>query len=87
MKKIFLYFGLLTIFFIFSTLTILSTVGLETNKFNNLVYNKINQSTNDIKLDLNKIKFKIDIKKIGLFLETKEPKVNYRKTILPVDSI
>ena len=87
MKKIFLYFGLLTIFFIFLTLTILSTVGLETNKFNNLVYNKINQSTNDIKLDLNKIKFKIDIKKIGLFLETKEPKVNYRKTILPVDSI
>ena len=87
MKKIFLYFGLLTIFLIFLTLTILSTVGIETNKFNNLIYNKINQSNNDIKLDLNKIKFKIDIKKIGLFLETKKPKVNYRETFLPVNSI
>ena len=87
MKKIFLYFGLLTIFLIFLTLTILSTVGIETNKFNNLIYNKINQSNNDIKLDLNKIKFKIDIKKIGLFLETKKPKVNYRETTLPVNSV
>ena len=87
MKKIFLYFGLLTIFLIFLTLTILSTVGIETNKFNNLIYKKINQSNNDIKLDLNKIKFKVDIKKIGLFLETKKPKVNYRETFLPVNSI
>ena len=65
----------------------MSTVGIETNKFNNLIYNKINQSNNDIKLDLNKIKFKVDIKKIGLFLETKKPKVNYRETFLPVNSI
>ena len=87
MKKIFLYLGLSTIFLIFLTLTILSTVGIETNKFNNLIYNKINQSNNDIKLDLNKIKFKVDIKKIGLFLETKKPKVNYRETTLPVNSV
>ena len=87
MKKIFLYLGLSTIFLIFLTLTILSTVGIETNKFNNLIYNKIYQSNNDIKLDLNKIKFKIDIKKIGLFLETKKPKVNYRETTLPVNSV
>ena len=49
---------------IFLTLTILSTVGIETNKFNNLIYNKINQSNNDIKLDLNKIKFKMILKKL-----------------------
>ena len=38
-------------------------------------------------LQLDTIKFKIDIKEISLFLETKNPKINYRNTTIPSENI
>ena len=59
------------IFFIFISI-ILSTVGIETDRFNYLITQKINQSNNFVNINLNKINYKFDIKEIKLFLETEK---------------
>ena len=66
---------------------ILSTLGIETNKINNLITKKINRSNNNINLELNTIKFKLDIKEISLFLETSNPQINYREVSIPAKNI
>ena len=87
MKKISFY--LITIFFVvsLSLLSILATIGIETERFNNLVTNKIHKSNNFLKLELNKINFKIDIKQLGLFLETINPILTSRETTIPVNNL
>ena len=87
MKKIVLSLILLIFLFLSVSIAILSTAGIETKKFNNFISNKINQSNNNISLQLNKIKFKIDIKKISLFLETNEPKIDYQGIVIPTQNI
>ena len=87
MKKIISILILLIFFLLAGSIFILSTAGIETKKFNNFISNKINQSNNNINLQLNKIRFKIDIKEISLFLETKEPKINYQGTTIPALNI
>ena len=54
----------------------LSTVGIETDKFNKIITEKINNSKK-IKLDLKTINFKLDIKQLSLFLEAKKSNINY----------
>ena len=86
MKKIIFNFILFAFFLLISSIVILSTFGIETDKFNNLISEKASQS-NNIKLKLNKIKFKLDFKDLSLFLETKNPKIIYRDILLPAQNI
>ena len=86
MKKIIINLILAIIFLLITLLILLATVGIETNKFNKLISDNVNQSKN-INLDLNTIKFKLDPKKLSLFLETKDPKINYRGVIIPVQNV
>ena len=86
MKKIIINLILAIIFLFITLLILLATVGIETNKFNKLISDNVNQSKN-INLDLNTIKFKLDPKKLSLFLETKDPKINYRGVIIPVQNV
>ena len=86
MKKIFLSFSILiTLFFLF-LMTILATHGFETNRFNKFVSNKLAQTKN-IDLKLEKIKFKIDLQNLSLFLETQNPIINFRDMLIPVQNI
>ena len=87
MKKILSNLILLLLLSSISLIIILSTIGIETNKFNNLISKKINQINNNINLKITTIKFKIDIKKISLFLETKNPQINYSDILIPVKNI
>ena len=41
----------------------------------------------NIKIKLNTIKFKLDIKEISLFLETNEPFINYRNATIPAKNL
>ena len=86
MKKIFVNLILVIVFFILTLIILLATVGIETDKFNKLISNNLNQSKN-INLDLNTIQFKLDPKKLNLFLETKNPKINYRGELVPVQNV
>ena len=65
----------------------LSTVGVETNKFNDFISNKINQNNNNISLKLQTINFKFDFKQMSLFLETNDPLIYYREIIVPAKNI
>ena len=87
MKKI---FNTLFIFFLISSLALLliiSTIGIETKKFNNFISQKINQSDKNVSIKLEKIKFKLDVKNISLFLETFNPKIIYRNATIPTKKI
>ena len=75
-----------SIFFLIIFLTTLATVGIETNKFNKLISDKVSKTRN-INLDLFTIKFKLDPKKLSLFLETKDPKINYKGLSIPIQNI
>ena len=86
MKKIVTYFILFTIISITTLVVILSTAGIETNKFNKLIAEKISQAKN-INLSLKTIKFKINPKEFSLFLETRNPDINYRDLSIPVANI
>ncbi len=87
MKKV-LSILLITSLVILGTVSIiLSTVGIETDKFNKLISRKISESNNYIKIKLNTIKFKLDIKELSLFLETNEPFINYRNATIPAKNL
>ena len=68
-----------------SLIVILSTIGLETNKFNKFISKKVSQSKN-IDLNLDTIKFKIDLKDLSLFLETQNPQIKYRDVYVPIQN-
>ena len=87
MKKFFSIIALLLFLFLFSITLILSTIGVETIRFNNLISKKINEINTNIKLELNSIRFKLDVKEVSLFLETKNPLINYRDIIIPAKNI
>ncbi len=86
MKKIIVNLILFLSVLIITLITILSTIGIKTNKFNKLIQDKVSQTKN-ISLDLNKIIFKLDPKEISLFLETDNPIINYREILIPVQNI
>jgi hypothetical protein len=85
-RKIITNFILILFFFIIIILITLSTIGIETDRFNKFISNKINQTKN-IKLELMTVRFKLDLKELSLFIETKKPKINYNNLSIPSDSI
>ena len=86
--KSFLYSVVFTFIFLFAAVVIfLSTVGLETSKFNNLIIKEIEKKEPKIELELKKIKIKLDEKKIQLFLSTNNPKIVYQKIKIPITEI
>jgi hypothetical protein len=87
MKKIISILILIISLIFISLITILSTVGIETNKLNNLISKKIIETNNNIELKLSTINFKLDIKEISLFVETKNPQINYRTIKIPAKNI
>ena len=87
MKKIIINLFLLLILILIVLVVILSTIGIETNKFNNLIINKVNNTKKNINLSLNSIKFKLDPKELSLFIETKNPKINYNDVLIPAKNV
>jgi len=87
MKKI--IFNLSAIIFLSLTIlvVIMTTIGIETDKFNNIISKKINIVNKNINLTLRSIKFKLDVKDISLFLETTNPKINYQNLAIPAQNI
>ena len=57
----------------------MSLIGYETNKLNSLLENKIISNLPNTKINLNKIKIKINIKNLNFFISTLEPDIQYRE--------
>ena len=87
MKKIFLTVLIFFMVGMTSAVIVLSTIGIETSKFNNFISQKINQINKQINLELISVKFKIDIKELSLFLGTKNPNLKYRDVDIPTKNI
>ena len=87
MKKIIYTFFLVLLSSLFIIIIYLSTVGIETSKFNNIIINEINKKDSNIKLSLGKIKLKLDIKKIQIYLSTAEPQIIYQNVKIPIKEI
>ena len=86
--KNFLKISLLSsLFILIISILILTTIGIETNKFNNFISKRIYQTNNNLDVQLSTIKFKLDVKEISLFLETKSPQINYKNITLPAKII
>ena len=86
MKKIIFNITLLFLTFFFALVIILSTIGIETNKFNKLISEKLSKNKN-IFLNFKTIRFKIDPKEMSLFLETNNPKISYANILIPAQNI
>ena len=69
------------------SILLLSIKGLETDRFNNYIVQKIQKKNNQIDLKLKKIKIKLDIKNINLFLSTKNPEIIYQDINIPINSL
>jgi len=76
-------FLLLSIILLISTL---STIGIETNKFNKIIINKISKLKN-IDLQLQAINFKLDVRKFSLFVETQNPKITFINQAIPIKNV
>ena len=87
MKKFFTILISLIFIFLISIASALLTIGIETERFNKLILNKIYQIDNKINIKINTIKFKLDINEFSLFLETSEPNIYYRDILIPTEKI
>ena len=87
MKKIFFRTSIILFFLLACFTLILSTIGFETDRFNKFISNKIAENNKNISLQLEKIKFKFDIKDFDLFLETSNPRLIYKNSDIPVENV
>ena len=87
MRKVFIFTSVILFFFLAILSITLSTIGYETNKFDKFISSKIEKKNKYISLELNKIKFKLDIRKFDLFLETKNPKLTYKNQVIPLQDL
>ena len=87
MKKVILRTIVILFFLLVSLMTVLSTIGFKTDRFNQLISKRILENNKNFSLKLEKIKFKFDIKNFNLFLETKNPEVNYKNLIIPIKEV
>ena len=60
MRKLFFRFIIVFIFLIFLPIIYLSTIGIETESFNEQIKNKVNESNKNLQLNLKKIKIKLN---------------------------
>ena len=87
MKKFLSNFFFIIISIFILLIIILSTIGIETERFNKLISEKINESNNNFNLQLQTVKFKLDLKEVRLFLKTDEPRIEYGNTLIPLNNI
>ena len=96
MKKI-IYSSIFFLVLIFIILIgTLSTIGIETNKFNNQIQKKIQDSNQELKIKLNKVKlifdpfnFQINAKTLGTKLLHKDKSIDFEfiKTNISIRSL
>ncbi len=78
---------LIIIFLIISFCIYLSIYGINTNKLNGIINEKISQRDSDFDIKLNKIKIFLDIGSFKLEAKTKNPIIFYKKNKIELQSI
>ncbi len=78
---------LILVFFLFSFCIYLSVYGINTDKFNDIISQKISERDNDFDIKLNKIKIFLDLGNLKLEAKTKNPIIFYKKSKIELKSI
>ena len=81
-----------SIFFIILSLTVfviiyLSTIGLETSRFNSIIISKNKEKDPNIQISLDKIKIKLDLEKIQIYFSALKPEIIYQNIKIPITKI
>ena len=87
MKKKFVKYISIIIGIFFLLIIYLSTFGIETDKFNSQIKNKINQTDNNIEVELKKIRLTLNPLIFKVNAKTIAPKIFYKKKILELEYI
>ncbi len=87
MKNNILKYLIIFLSFLFILIVYLSTIGIETDKFNNQIKNKISQKNKNIDIDLKKIKLTLDPLKLKIYAKTIGSTVYFSKRPLELESI
>jgi len=84
-------------YFIFSTLTIIGIIlifviyfsiyGIKTDKFNNLILDKIKSYDPKLSLDINDVFLKLDIDEKTIKISTKNAKLNFKNEFIELSTI
>ena len=87
MKKNLLKYIFIIISILFFLITYLSIFGLETEKFNSQIKDKINQTDKDFEVELKKIRLTLNPLNFKINVKTIAPKVFYKKRIIELEYI
>ena len=87
MKKIIYSLFLITIPLFISFIIYLTNIGVESSKFNNIIISEIKKKDPNIQFSLDKIKIKLDLKKIQIYITTLKPQIIYQGVTIPITEI
>ena len=87
MRKFLIKFFLANIILIFLSIIYLSTIGIETESFNEQIKGKVKESNKNLKLNIKKIKFKLDPFKLKFNAKTIGATVYYYNKPLELEYI
>ena len=87
MKKIILYI-LLFIFVIFVTSVVyFSIFGIKTKNFNNQIIDRVNKIDKNLIIELDKVQFYLNLKKLNIEAKTLNPTIFYKNQNIKIESI
>ena len=87
MKNFLLRSIYLIITFLVLSVIYLSTIGIETDKFNNQIKDKIYKTNNSLDVDLKKIKLTLDPINFKINIKTVGTNISYKGKNLPLEYI
>ena len=87
MKKIIFRFFIFTTLLIFSFITYLSTIGIQTDAFNDQISKEVKKIDNQLELDLNKISIILDPFRFKLVLKTIGANLKSKNKLIKLESI
>ena len=87
MKKTIFSIFLFVLFILFLAIFYLNFFGYETEKFNELIKSEVKKADKNLTLDFEKISILLDIKKLTIFVNFINPKINYFQTPIPLRTL
>ena len=87
MKKLIYFLIISSTISIITIVSFLSFLGYETDKFNNLIISQLSKYDKNTKVNIEKIRIKIDLKNFNLFIVTKNLEIIYQNVSIPVEDI
>ena len=87
MRKLFITTSISLTAIFLGVLILLATVGIKTNKFNNLINEKVNDINSKIKLNLNEINFKLNLSNLEFKVITIDPTISINDKEIYLENI